>query len=96
MAGPKKSGELRELDIGEDMTIAIRENDDGTNDIIFHFKNPEEEKKLEVEARKLNLTLEGYAKLLMYSGIDRKGVMNIFNEHGLKTKVDQHGSQGAR
>ena len=82
----KDKGKITELNLGNDVDIAIKDYKDGTSEFIFHFKNLKEKKKLENEAKKLNLSPEGYVKILMLGDLNRKNIMKIVDDYGLKNK----------
>ena len=82
----KDKGKITELNLDKDVDIAIKDYKDGTSEFIFHFKNLKEKKKLKSEAKKLNLSPEGYVKILMLGGLSRKDIMKIVDEYGSKNK----------
>lgn len=76
---------ITEINVNHHLGIVVKENPDGTSDIILKFANPDEEKKFFDEAKRLNLLPEGYLLLLALSGnLSRKGIMDIADKYGLK------------
>lgn len=59
---------------------------DGSPGVSLSFKNMKEKKKFEDEAKRLNLSPEGYAKIIMFSTQTRKQTMKIVDEYSLKNK----------
>ena len=57
---------------------------DGTPGVSLSFKSLKEKKKLENEAKKLNLSPEGYVKIVMLGNLSRKEIMKIADEYSLK------------
>ncbi len=73
--------EITELFIDDICSIVVKELPDKSMELSINVFNSVEFQIIEQEAKRLNLTPEGYFKLLLLTGIGRKEIMEICDVH---------------